>query len=266
MKAELQEFLTQFLASAGAPDHGVYLRVDAFFDELCLKIIEINACFVDGWGIALNLTRAANHPVYLSHVRFPTLWVVEEKLYRPEAELACDELRLHDQQARVIRPGELKQMKKQPLVYWYGRSRDYPNIVPAGGPSLDNKLHLARFSRGWQGDLVHTPHCHWNEATPWDELPPDGVVKPCDKDRANSVQVSNISSHRLPVHLRQLYEAGKIVVQERIEPYLTPHGSPTQLIIMTAGARPIAGYLQIARPGTFCITDNSTHGPLLFGD
>jgi hypothetical protein len=67
---ELRRFLSGFSASAGV-EQTPYYRIDAYFDEDTLWILEINASFVDGWGTALNLARASGIQINHGRLIFP---------------------------------------------------------------------------------------------------------------------------------------------------------------------------------------------------
>ncbi len=269
-RSELRRFLHEFLRFSGYPEKGVYLRVDAFMNQGQLQIIEINAHFVDGWGIALNLARAAGRPVELNGASFPEIWTTSNEIYRPELELACQELTLQGYRCRTMPYDEVLQ-RTDTEVYWYGRFnryRDYPLVRPTFGQDLDNKYNLARFSWQWESALVEIPLYYSQEVTDWDELPRNVVFKFCDKAGPEVARARSSVLYRDQIgkgkFVRQCYRAETAVAQEVIRPTRLDDGSLTQLIVMAAGSEPLTGYLQVVPAGTRIINDNSTHGPLIF--
>ncbi len=268
-RQELRRLLTEFLEHNQAPETGVYLRLDCFLQpEENLAIIEINASFVDGWGTALNLSRAAGHPLNLAGISFPEVWTSRELAYRPELQLAVSELQLGGaRRVEVLEPDEALASKRE--VYWYGRFENYagfPLVRPAAGIRLDNKTLLARFSREWNGRLITIPPFYLSDQTPWEQIPPDVVFKLCNKseDPRNSIRFRDELGNGK--YFRRMYKEGGAVAQQRITPLTLRGGEPTQLIILAIGSKPVTGYLQIAQPGTRVINDNSVHGPLVFED
>lgn len=267
---ELETFLWSYIKFCDVENQeGIYFRVDAFFDDEHLYIIEINAHFVDGWGTALNLSGAAGIETDLTGVSFPFLWVSEESKYRPELELACNELNLKGFSTRVTEVGEVMRGTDEE-IYWYGRFKlyeKYPLVRPTAGNFLDDKLHLARFAQTWKGDLIQVPRYYFHQTYPWANLPLDAVLKFRDKGgeecRQAGTSVLFREGRKVP-YFRRCYEAGSLVAQQQVEPQRTQSGDATQLVIMTCGHRVVTGYVQFAKPGTKIINDNSIHGPLEF--
>lgn len=269
---ELRCLLRQLLDVAGVGSEGTFFRVDAYPDASgLLNVLEVNAHFVDGWGTALNLARAAGYRVALDPTCFPRLWTSEEDVYLPELQLTHDELARYGVQGggqppRIIERREALNGANEP-VYWYGRFRRFdesPHIRPASGDRLDDKGLLSDLSLLWEGNEVLVPMTYGCEVASWDELPRAVVFKPRRKYDTNSpVQFrSDIGRGR---EARQAYDEGETVAQEVLTRYLVAN-RPVQLVIMCAGTEPLTGYLQHADEGTRIINDDSEHGPLIFAD
>src|SRR6202142_4149005 len=91
---ELRMFLRDFtLYNRIAVQRGrLYYRIDAYFDFKRLWFLEANTAFVDGWGTAFNLARAANIRVPRENLRFPRQFATIDPVYLPELKLFADEL------------------------------------------------------------------------------------------------------------------------------------------------------------------------------
>ena len=70
IRQELKSFLSLFNAFIGVEKIPHY-RIDAYFNEQSLWILEINASFVDGWGTALNLARSSGISIDPKLLIFP---------------------------------------------------------------------------------------------------------------------------------------------------------------------------------------------------
>lgn len=268
LRDELRRLLLQLLDVAGVDEEGTFFRIDAYPDtDGRLHVLEVNAHFVDGWGTALNLARAAGCRMSLDTARFPRLWTSEEDIYLPELKLARDELaRLGVADPRAIGWREAMNGFEEP-VYWYGRFRrfdDYPYMRPAAGDRLDDKGLFTELSLLWEGDEVLVPMTYGCELTSWDELPRNVVFKPRRKYDADlPVQFrSDIGRGR---EICQAYEDGNVIAQEVLTRHLM-NNRPIQLIVMCVGVEPVTGYLQHAGEGVRIINDDSEHGPLIFAD
>ena len=274
IKNELELFLSRFINSCNVSEDGVYLRTDAFFcpETGLIEIIEVNAHFVDGWGIALNLQRAAGIKNLLNGTSFPPFWTTSQSIYQPELELACQELTLLGHPAKPINwQSALANSTDQ--IYWYGRFDRYikhPQVVPANGPLIDDKKQLAIFSDQWQGDRVTVPECFWPEKTSWSGLHEDIIFKfrhkngPEVKKARFSVQFkANAGRAKF---IKKCFQQDLGIAQKVIKPFLMPDGSPTQLIILSVGSKILTAYMQIALPETKIINDNSAHGPVVFSN
>jgi len=267
IRNELRILLSRLLKEAGVTEDGTFFRIDAYIDPEMrhLNIIEVNSHFVDGWGVALNLARAAGWRVALPTGVFPKFWTLTDNVYLPELELACQELELlagekHD----VVFWGEA--LGLQQPVYWYGRFRreGFLQVVPKCGALLDDKIWLARVAREWSPNRVLVPKCYSVEETPWENLPTDVVLKvrrKWENERAKPVFRAELVSGK---GTRKAYQRGELIAQEVVST-LHIDDRPIQAVIMCAGIEPVVGYIQHAHHKARFINDNSEHGPLLFG-
>lgn len=134
---ELKCFLKKFLEFHNRTEAGTFIRVDAFFSENGLQVIELNVELADGWGVALNLARASGNLVTLPlGIELPSHYVAYTSNYISEYQLAVKEFcrlghHVGDIESRYCEI-EIKD-------------------------ELDNKMCLERFSRIWKGDLVKVP-------------------------------------------------------------------------------------------------------------
>jgi hypothetical protein len=269
VKDELERFLKLYLEMSGIKEtEGVFFRVDLYPDEEdgVFWIIEVNALFVDGWGIALNFTRATGQTIKIEDGLFPKVWTTEDPLYVPELELACQELTLATGQKHEFEPASSCR-HNQHLAYWYGRSRLRENLWPTNGELLDDKILLCRMATRWNGRCINIPESFSSETGGWDHLP----------DRQNLVFKlrRKWTNPRMSVQFgdqigkgkfwRKLWCEDEAIAQTRIKQTATADNQPVQAIVLTAGSRVIAGYIQLAQPGTRIINDNSVHGPIIFG-
>src|SRR3989338_3342838 len=258
---ELNLFLCGFNASVGV-ERVPYYRIDAYFDEESLSILEINASFVDGWGTALNLARASGIPVDPRALIFPERFASKSSVYLPELELFLGEMAaLGVNGHRVC---EWNSNDSDP-IYVYGRigSKDQPHVLPYDGLRLDNKLNLGLFNRMWKSDLVKTPQHYIGRFDSWEAIPREVVLKFCDKgsaecERARQSVMFNKPSGKAPF-INRCYNAETLIAQDIVLP--TKQGKNNcQLIIFAIGDEPITGYVQYS--WSKIINDNSTHGPL----
>lgn len=264
IRRELESLLKQFNQLVGAR-RTPYYRIDAYFDprDGLITILEINASFVDGWGTALNLARAAGIRVPSESLTFPNRLATTDWVYLPELQLFRDELRElgHDGHSIV----EWTYDDSQP-IYVYGRVREvYDNVFPYDGLRLDNKLNLAQLSRRWQGRYVHIPRHFVSGKSNWDDIPGDAVLKFCNKNsiacqRARWSVCFGKPKGKAPF-LRQCYREESLLAQEHITPASDGGIHNCQLVIMAIGNKVMTGYVQFSPKRL--INDNSTHGPLM---
>lgn len=260
---ELRRFLSGFSASVGV-EQTPYFRIDAYFDEATLWILEINASFVDGWGTALNLARASGIQVNPSRLIFPDQFATKAGVYLPELELFADELSALGLAKRTMCNWPLNGSASKP-TYVYGRvgTKEEPLILPYDGLRLDNKLNLGQFSQVWDGALIRTPDHYMSRSHSWEEVPENVVLKFCDKnspecERARQSVLFGKPLGKAPF-IKRCYNAEALLGQEVIQP-TTENNRNCQLIILAIGDEPITGYVQYGWGQI--INDNSIHGPL----
>ncbi len=263
---ELRRTLCAYNRFIGA--RAPYYRIDAYFDHESLSILEINAAFVDGWGTALNLARASKIAIDNERLQFPYHFATLEDAYQPELELFVKELEYRrEERAEVWDFGDWP-WENTP-IYVYGRMPydDTLLVLPHQGLRLDDKRNLARFQLGRQEALergsVRIPQHYMAPETPWDRIPSNAVLKFCDKGGAEARKARLSVLIGKPTgkakFLRQCYEAGSLIAQEYVPPFVDD-GNNTQLVILVVGDEPVTGYVQYSTKQI--INDNSVHGPL----
>ncbi len=258
---ELRRFLAGFNASLGVI-YPPYYRIDAYFDQWSVNILELNASFVDGWGTALNLARAAGIQVPGGKLLFPEKFATLDEVYKPELELFVRELGYLGHRHVV---SDVASNADSP-VYVYGRigTKENPNTLPHDGLRLDNKFNLAEFSHEWKGEIVRIPRHYTNRSTEWRSVPSEVVLKFADKNgpecRAARQSVIIGKPAGKAAFIRKCYECGSIVAQDLVHP-AQRDGENCQLVIMAIGDEPITGYVQYSHKKI--INDNSVHGPLV---
>ena len=259
---ELQCFLSGFNTHAGI-ERKPYYRLDAYFDESTLYVLEINASFVDGWGTALNLSRASGIKIDPQKLIFPKRFTCTDGTYLPEMRLFLEEMEILGIDGCKICP--LQQDEGEP-TYVYGRvgTKDQPHILPYDGLRLDNKLHLARFGQTWAGQCVRVPQHFVHPTHLWSDIPEtDVVLKFCDKGSAECKRAGHSVLFYKPPgkapFIRGCYNKGQLLAQARVPP-AQRNGQNCQLIIFAIGDQPVTGYVQYS-PDRL-VTDDSVHGPL----
>jgi len=243
IKEELGRFLQEYATFLDARDK--YFRVDLYFDGDRVYVIEVNVEVADGWGVALNLLRAAGCKPY-DRMVFPSVFPTFPDDPRvTEFRLAVTELAL--------------------LGY-----KSVVEILPERTfDLLDNKLHLARFSNVWVGERVKIPRLYWNGNATWDEVPQDVYLKFADKFCPEAVKSRYSAKPRSELgkakQMRQLFTEGNAIAQERVSPSLTACGKQVQAVVMCTGSQVVTGYIQVAPAGRSVINDKGTEkGGLMF--
>ena len=280
--AALREFLKRYNQFVNAPQHPYY-RIDAYFSEQELHILEVNAAFVDGWGTALNLARASNVGIRKELLKFPKSFVSLESVYVPELRLFISELEhLGISENRVCE--RISELGADESAYIYGRFGGREQIdYPMQGIRLDNKVNLARFSQRWDQDGVPGVQVPWHfsgydgllaEPTSWEELlkprdeigfwrTPPLVFKFCDKGGPECQKYRKSVIIGVPEgknkYLRRCYEFGTVIAQNYVRPAKFKSDN-CQLVILAIGDEPVTGYVQYSSKEI--INDNSVHGPL----
>ena len=270
IRSELELLLAQYGKAIMAP-RPAYYRFDCYFDATKLWVLEINTAFVDGWGTALILSRAANIHVNTEPLKvFPNAIATTDSVYLPEMQLFADELQAHMCQRLEIKNEFTGTHFPAPDVYVYGRLREeFPNIYPRRGHRLDDKRNLASFEHDvWRGSYVRIPRHFAIGWTTWNEIPDSAVLKFCEKggvesERARASVILGKPSGKAKF-LRFCYESERLIAQDRIQPILIDEGSFDkfgQLIILAIDDKVVCGYVQYS--SQLIISDNSIHGPLL---
>ena len=261
VRKELRRFLSGFNDSVGI-ERTPYYRIDAYFNEQFLWILEVNASFVDGWGTALNLARASGIAVDPSALLFPNRFATKNMIYRPELKLFISELEALGIGGHGI--CEWKSGDASP-VYVYGRvgSKDQPHIAPFDGIRLDNKLNLGLFGRVWDGNSIKIPRHYIARFERWESIPKEVVLKFCDKGSTECVRARQSVMFNKPLgkapFLKRCYGAETLLAQDIVYP-TRQNESNCQLVVLAIGSEPITGYIQYSR--SRIINDDSIHGPL----
>ena len=255
---ELEQLLFRYTEFIGEP--GRYCRADVLVTPDSLAVLEVNMAYVDGWGTALNLSRAAGIQVW--QPPFANCFTLDKPAYLPELELLLRELggdRHIDDNHRQCRGG----------VCVYGQRN----------PEIDDKRLLARFAPNWHGELVTIPTFYMAETgTSWIDIPQDVYLKYVDKFGTEAMSARFSVRRGKPSgkarSLRASYEQGRMIAQARVHSLgmggqtASPFGSDQpnpglQLVVLAVDRDYLVGYAQYAHGDI--ITDNSLHGPLALG-
>lgn len=266
--ADLRRFASDYAGFLGIPWQP-YLRVDIYPSTKGLAVLEVNTAFVDGWGIALNLSRAIGEATETDGL-FPDRFGLVEEQYRPELTLLLGELAVRGQVKTSLETREEPSSQEGAPIYVYGRlATTEPLVLPRNGRALDDKRLLARFSRAWNGQAVYVPETFTAEAgNDWQDIPPDVYLKFVDKS-SEAAQAARFSVQagkpqgKAPF-LRRAYQAGKLIAQREVRPWqeiVNGLSRTVQLVVLTKGDF-MTGYVQYGRGPI--INDNSIHGPLQF--
>lgn len=243
VKTELGRFVREYAAFLDAQDK--YFRIDLYFDGDRVYVIEVNVEVADGWGVALNLLRAAGRTLF-ERTTFPTAFTTFPDDPRvTEFKLAVNEFAIL---------GATSSIEVLPV-----RTLD----------PLDNKLHLARFSNMWVGERVRIPRLYWNGNAAWEDVPQDVYLKFADKFCAEAIRSRYSAKPRLELgkakQMQQLFAEGNAIAQERVNPSLTACGKQVQAVAMCSGSQVVTGYIQVAPAERSIINDKGTEkGALIF--
>jgi hypothetical protein len=277
IKHEAEQLVQEFLSVCQFKKEEVYLRLDFFVDPNLeeVHLLEINSRLVDGWGAAFSLAKAGGQNIEevaadARRADFPHYWHLpfSNRVYRNDFDFALRELN-----QLGVDASELPTLngKTDEWIYYYGWDRPETNdalIAPQFGYEIENKIHLARFSRVWRGERVKVPLGYSLGTAAWEEIPRDQVVfKFCEKhsedsDRARTsiLYPDEVGKGRFA---RQCYGRGTIVAQDLV-PTLESDGRICQLILLASSAAVIGGYVLWASHGTRIITDAYEHAPLVW--
>lgn len=256
---ELRLFMDEYAEFLGISTP--YFRADLYPDANGdVHVLEVNASFVDGWGLAYNLSRAANLPMQIA--TFPYRFAYEEEVYLPELRLLVEEL-AHLGQHHVI---EKWRGVADSDTYVYGRvEQASDHIFPWNGVEMDLKLNLRDFSKQWQGRRVHIPRMFAADTTPWSCLPSDIFMKFVDKSSGACLE-STFSVKKGKHETEKFgYFLGDFIAQQEVplmQTMIHPEFVQNVQIVVLASADALAGYVQLSAKDI--INDNSIHAPLCF--
>lgn len=243
VKTELGRFIREYAAFLGAEDK--YFRIDLYFDGDRVYVIEVNVEVADGWGVALNLLRAAGREL-CERTTLPSVFSTFPDDPRvTEFKLAVNEFAIL---------GATSSIEVLPV-----RTFD----------PLDNKLHLARFSDVWIGERLRIPRLYWNGNAAWEDVPQDVYLKFADKFCAEAIRSRYSAKPRSELgkakQMKQLFAEGNAIAQERVNPSLTACGKQVQAVAMCSGSQVVTGYIQVAPAERSVINDKGTEkGALIF--
>jgi hypothetical protein len=243
IKVELGQFMREYAAFLDAQDK--YFRIDLYFDADHVYVIEVNVEVADGWGVALNLQRAAGCKP-CERATFPNVFPTFPGDPREtEFRLAVNEFAFLGVDSSV-------QLLSERIF-----------------DPLDNKLHLARFADRWVGERVKVPRLYWNGNAAWEDVPQDVYLKFADKFSPEAIRSRYSAKPRSELgkakQMKQLFAEGSAIAQERVITALTPCGKQVQAVVMCAGSQVVTGYIQVASAGRSVINDKGTlKGPLIF--
>lgn len=245
VKAEVEQFLREYTKFLGIAEFEKHFRIDLYFDHNNVYVIEVNVEVADGWGVALNLGRAAGFSPPESQVfpdAFPTF---SGDLRKTEFRLAIDEF------ARLGHTATMCEQKERVV------------------DPFDNKIYLARFAKVWTGKQAHVPALYHCGNAKWEDIPEDVYLKFAEKFCPEAIKTRYSAKPRCELgrakQMRKLFAEGGAVAQERVSPFQTEVGEHVQAVVMCAGSQVVTGYIQVASNGRHVINDKNTKkGPLLF--
>lgn len=262
--AELRRFMREYATFLGADKP--FFRLDVYMAGRKLWVLEVNTAFVDGWGTALNLSRAAGLPVATDLLWFPKHFCLLDEAYRPELELLVSELGVAGKENHHICE-DWKTVAKNEDVYAYGRTQGH-NIWPKRGVELDNKMNLQRFRVRWHSELIAIPRMFTPSDTVWADVPSTAFLKFTDKSGSESQRARFSVKAGKPAgsspFLKRCYNDGTLIAQERIDgrkTWLNGHDRQIQLVVL-GNTHMLTGYVQYGLGSI--VNDNSIHGPLAF--
>lgn len=242
---ELERFLGEYTNFLEVVETKKFFRIDLYFDDNTVYVIEVNVEIADGWGVALNLQRAAGFPspnLSAFPEIFPTF------------------------------PGDPRQSEFCLAIKEFAQFGHTANVCEQNTriiDPLDSKIHLACFAEQWVGEHVLVPAMYHCGNTVWDSVPEDVYLKFAEKFCPEAVKsrysVKSRSELGRANQMRKLFAEGRAIAQARVEPFQTKAGEQVQAVIMCAGTTVVTGYIQVAPGGRKVINDKGTKkGPLRF--
>ena len=235
-----------------------YYRIDAYFNEDIIYIIDINASFVDGWWNALNFSRSIWQEIdNILLEKFPQKMYLQEQQYRPEFQLCIDEMNM-----LWIDTQEIWELIDRYKTYVYGTLPKTENAFPFDGLRIDNKMNLALFAKQWKGTNIQIPNIITPTDIGWPDTPKDMVYKVSSKsDISRDGWNVKIWKPKNGKWASRKWEQYKMIAQERVETMKNRDGENMQLIIMCANDVAVTGYVQSSTWEQ--INDNSNQSPII---
>lgn len=260
LKKELEEFLDQFIEFINL-EKTAFFRIDAYFDDEKLYILDVNGAFVDGWWNALNFSRAIKQQISSVLLwKFPENFYLQDEVYRPEFNLLLSELRL---QWNVVQ--EVDKIEEINKTYIYGESQRKANLFPYDWLRIDNKMNLALFSKQWTWNNIEIPDFILVNDASWEDVPKDYVFKISWKsDIWKGWWKVNVWKPKKWKVWSKLWEENKLVAQRIVKPFIDSGWRNNQAIIMSIENEPVVGYVQKSMDRI--INDNSLQWPLVFNN
>jgi len=278
IKTETERLIKEFLGICQFGVESVYLRLDLFVDPNLKKVhlLEINSRLVDGWGTAFSLSQAGGQRIEevlydAKAAQFPALWHLpyNNEVYRNDFDFALREL--NHLGVSATETAVLDEVPAGEWLYYYGwdRPKEEKLLAPCFGYEIEDKIHLTRFSRAWQGEQVKIPLGYSVCKEAWEDIPRERVIfKFCEKYGKDSKRARTSVLYPKEVgkgrFARQCYMRGTIVAQDLVAPFKARDERICQLVLLTSGARVITGYVIWAPLGTRVITDAYEHAPLIW--
>lgn len=260
---EMNDFLEKYSNFTGIKKTTFY-RIDAYFNEEKLYILDINASFVDGWWNSLNFSRATSQEIdAILNETMPDNFYLQDEVYRPEFDLCRDEL-----QILWIDTQEVKQLSEQSKTYVYGVISRTINVFPYDGMRMDNKMNLAMFSKIWESKNIEIPQIITPSEASWEDMPKDYVYKITGKNDIATNGVWQLAWWKVKVWkpkkwkwAASKWEDGKMLAQKQVDTMKNSKSENMQLIFMCADNKVISGYSQASQRDI--INDNSAQSPII---
>ena len=261
--SELNDFLEKYSEFTWM-DKTSFYRIDAYFNEEKLYILDINASFVDGWWNALNFARATSQEIdNILNETMPENFYLQDEIYRPEFNLCIDEL-----QELGINSQEVSKLSESMKTYVYGVIWRTINAFPYDGIRMDSKMNLDLFSKIWKSENIEIPQIITPSEASWEDIPKDYVYKIIWK---NDIQTNNswqLQGWKVKVWkpkkwkwAADKWQDGKMLAQKQVETMQNKNSENLQLIFMSADNQIISGYTQASNNDI--INDNSAQSPLI---
>lgn len=263
IQQELNKFLEKFSEFVGMKKTSFY-RIDAYFNEEKLYILDINASFVDGWWNALNFARATSQQINaILNETMPKSFYLQEQIYRREFELCLQEL-----QELWIEAQEVRKLSESIKTYVYWTIKRTINVFPYDGLRVDNKINLALFSKIWKADNVVIPQIITSAEASWEDIPKDYVLKLNRKTNIENKYSNRPEWWNVKIWkpnkwkwASQKWESWEMIAQQQVETMKNKNAQNMQLILMSTDDNIIAWYTQASNKDI--INDNSFQSPLI---